>query len=322
MSSIKLSNLNFKHHKSERFYDTYEAIHHFVYAIRAVGLEPPRHIEPGRFHRFPGLGKQGANRAAWCKLFPDCRAGVFGDWSSGLNQVWKFAPSKPVTIINAEADDKVKQLRTAATSEQIARQEDAARIGRRLWGMAKPGDPMHPYLANKGVRPFMARQLGERLVLPISDVWGRLTSLQFINPDGTKRMLTGGIKKARIIPVRWLGGNAPIVVCEGFATSATLAELLPERSVLAALDAGNLLPACTSLRSRFPMAAIAIYGDDDRLTAGNPGRTMANNAARSCGAKVAFPPWACDIDPPGSTDFNDWALPRGFLAKAVANASK
>ena len=43
----------------------------FREAIHSAGLEPPGIIEPGRFHRFPGAGKNGRNRAGWCRLFPD-----------------------------------------------------------------------------------------------------------------------------------------------------------------------------------------------------------------------------------------------------------
>ncbi len=52
-------------------------------AIHAVGLEPPDVIEPGKLHRFPGLGKRNGNTAGWCKLFDDDLGGCFGDWSSG-----------------------------------------------------------------------------------------------------------------------------------------------------------------------------------------------------------------------------------------------
>jgi hypothetical protein len=39
-------------------------------------------------HPFPGLGKKRSNRAAWCLLFADGDGGVFGDWSTGLSEVW------------------------------------------------------------------------------------------------------------------------------------------------------------------------------------------------------------------------------------------
>jgi len=44
------------------------AISQFKEAIRAAGLEPPDVIEPGKLHRFPGVGKRNGNTAGWCKL--------------------------------------------------------------------------------------------------------------------------------------------------------------------------------------------------------------------------------------------------------------
>lgn len=47
-------------------------------AIRSSGLEPPDAIQPGRLHRFPGVGKGPSNRAGWCLLFDDGQGGSFG----------------------------------------------------------------------------------------------------------------------------------------------------------------------------------------------------------------------------------------------------
>jgi putative DNA primase/helicase len=60
------------------------ATENFRDAIRAAGLTPPDLIEPGRFHRFPGEGKRNGNTAGFCKLFPDERGGIFGDFSTGI----------------------------------------------------------------------------------------------------------------------------------------------------------------------------------------------------------------------------------------------
>lgn len=321
MYDIYRSYSKFQHLEIEGSISVIEAIHQFSNAIRAAGLEPPESIEPGRFHRFSGAGKKDSNRAAWCMLFPDGHAGVFGDWSSGLKETWKFLSSTPRTKFNPwQSRYSEKMLVSPTSGELIARQKNAARTAKLLWRKARPVNPLHPYLMTKGVRPYVARQLGESLVLPITTVSGDLSSLQFILTDGSKRMLTGGAKRGRIIPVRWLGGRARIVVSEGYSTAATLAELYPARSIFAAIDAGNLLPACTALRSRFPEGKISVYGDDDRRTPGNPGRTKANEAARASGAKVAFPPWDDAIDPREATDWNDWARVRELLRGGVTNA--
>ena len=204
-----------------------------------------------------------------------------------------------------------------------------------MWARCEPATNAHPYIERKAaagvpldtlrVVPqgdplrIAGESMAGALVVPVQRPDRTLASLQFIHPDGGKRMLTGGAKRGRLIPVRWLGRGAPIVVCEGFATGATLAELLPGRSVAAAIDAGNLGPACAALRSRFPRAEMGVYGDDDRRTPGNPGRTKANEAARACGGKVWFPPWN-GTEPEDATDANDLAIARGLLGKGVSDA--
>ncbi len=58
-------------------------------AIRANGLIPPDTIISGVLHRFPGLGKSGANTAGWCLLFNDSTGGCVGDWSTGFSAPWQ-----------------------------------------------------------------------------------------------------------------------------------------------------------------------------------------------------------------------------------------
>ena len=64
-------------------------------AIQAVGLTPPDVIEPGRLHRFPGVGKGRGNTAGWCILFEAGLGGCFGDWSSSLSETWQVKRNKP-----------------------------------------------------------------------------------------------------------------------------------------------------------------------------------------------------------------------------------
>lgn len=62
------------------------AVESFKTAIQAHGLQPPDAIQPGKFHRFPGIDKKSGDDAGWCKLFDDGRGGVFGDFSAGLDE--------------------------------------------------------------------------------------------------------------------------------------------------------------------------------------------------------------------------------------------
>ncbi|MAC32068.1 MAG: topoisomerase [Haliea sp.] len=283
-------------------------------AIRAAGLEPPDYIEPGRLHRFPGYGKGPSNRAGWCKLFDDCRAGCFGDWSSGLSTTWfpkqdGSGARREKALLSAQ----IEAAKSQAARSQRNRHLEAASRARKIWDTASSAPVDHAYLAAKSITAHNARIHNGWLVLPVTDFRGFLSSLQFIAPDGRKRLLSGGRKQGCFIAV---GGNEGepqrVIICEGWATGCTLAEDDPGALVLAAIDAGNLMPVATEARCRWPSAELVIAGDDDRLSPGNPGATKAVAAAIASDALVALPEWPADA-PERLTDFNDLAqwLKRG-----------
>jgi len=140
------------------------------------------------------------------------------------------------------------------------------------------------------------------------DFSGELTSLQFISPNGDKRLLPGGRKQGCYIPVAGDPSNfSRIIVCEGWATGCSLAENEPSALVLAAIDAGNLKPVAIAVRYAYPTAELIIAGDDDRLTDGNPGATAAEGAAIAAGATWVLPQWPDDA-PDHLSDFNDLAV--------------
>jgi len=153
-----------------------------------------------------------------------------------------------------------------------------------------------PWYANAG-DPWCCR---------LTDFTGALASLQFIEPDGTKRLLPGGRKQGYPCPWRH-PPTFQVILCEGGATGCTLAEDEPEALVLSAIDAGNLEPVAMGTRRRWPSAERVIAGDDDRLTPGNPGAAKARAAAMASGALLALPPWP-EGAPDGLTDFNDLVL--------------
>lgn len=281
----------------------------FREALFAAGLQPPGVIEPGLMHRFPGKGKSPNNRAGWCVLFDDGQGGCFGDWSSGLSEVWQARRDRQIS--HAERNDFRQQVQKAREQAEInkrAQQAEAAQRAKSLWDAATPAPTNHPYLIKKRVRPYAAKLYKNALLLPIADLTGKLTSLQFIGPDGSKRLLRGGRKAGCFISVSGDTSHfSRIVICEGWATGCTLAEDDHSALVLAALDAGNLEKVAVGARCRWPTSELVVAGDDDRLTSGNPGKSKATIAADAAGAKLALPQWPKGA-PAELTDFNDLAV--------------
>jgi len=142
-------------------------------------------------------------------------------------------------------------------------------------------------------------------MLPVTTFEGSISSLQFIAPDGRKRLLSGGRKRGCFIAVAGDEDQAQrVIICEGWATGCTLAKEEPSALILAAIDAGNLKPVAVAARSRWPTAELVIAGDDDRLTPGNPGASKARAAAIAADALLALPQRPADA-PEHLTDFND-----------------
>src|SRR5437899_12876711 len=95
-----------------------------------------------------------------------------------------------------------------------------------------------------------------------------------------------------------------VVIAEGYATAATLAQHR-KVPILAAYDSGNLLSVATALHQRHPDKAIVIAGDDDHRMENNPGREKALSAA-AAGVAI-FPRFTAEERAKGLSDFNDLA---------------
>jgi len=278
----------------------------FSGAIQSSGMEAPDTIHAdGVLHRFSPSGKR-SDLAGWYVLHGDgIPAGSFGNWRTGHAQSWRADIGRSLSQAEINAHHaKTEQMR-------IERQAAAAKLkaaaewrATRMWAGLEPADPDHQYLRRKSVQPFSARQMGAALALAVRNINGDIKSLQFIGEDGSKRLMKGGEKRGNFIHVNGSRTAPRWLICEGWATGATLAEAFPDDCVIAAIDAGNLHPVAMAIRASYPDAVITICADDDHLTPGNPGITKATAAALAVGAKLAIPDFGNDR-PDGCTDFND-----------------
>ena len=284
----------------------------FRQTMADAGVIPDRPIEPdGTLHRFHVEGDKAGSLNGWAVLHGDgVPAGCFGSWKTGLFQTWSAKDRRNMSP-GERASQKARFDRAKAMREQerTQRQARASKRAVALWGAALPAFFDHPYLVAKQVRSHHVRQLGESLLLPLRDFDGHLCSLQFIARDGAKKLLSGGRKRGCFIPVdgpQRSSDASRVLICEGWATGATLAESEPEALVLAAVDAGNLKPVTLAARKRWPDVDLIVCGDDDRKTPGNPGVVAALEAAKAAGAKLALPQWPVSA-PLCLSDFNDLA---------------
>ena len=198
--------------------------------------------------------------------------------------------AEPFLRTLASARPKAQPVRDDVSAKNAG--ERAARI----WNHAEPAPADHPYLRAKQVPPLALRADEQgRLIVPLQDADGILHSLEFINADGGKRYLAGGAKRGHFAvvvqePAPLSTPEGPILVCEGCATGASLC-MATGHTVIAAMDAGNLLPVAEALRSRYPEADLIIIADNDDKPGrtANPGVEAARKAASATDARLAIP---------------------------------
>ena len=279
-----------------------------LHAMRSAGIDPAdpsQIVADGKLRRFRVEGDRAGSANGWAVLHHD--HGAAGSWKGGASCTWSAKSAGPMSRAERDAfGADMRKARADAQRQLEGKQHNAAQRAADLWAKTRQADPSHPYLLKKRIQPGVARQSGELLVLRIIDIEGELHGLQYIGPDGTKRMLSGTAKRGHFVVV---AGTLPadlIVIGEGFATCMTVADEFPDAAVLAAIDAGNLLQVAHAVRTRHPSTQIVIAADDDRMTPGNPGLTKAREAAAAVGAKVARPAWPPGI-PLDASDFNDAA---------------
>ena len=206
------------------------------------------------------------------------------------------------------------ERRKSAEGENSARLQ-AVQAARKLWSASAPAGPGHPYLARKGVAPFDLRQDGNALVVPLLDASGELHGVQLITPDGSKRYPRCTAKTGHFWPlggVEELRKAETVVIAEGVATACSVAELFPSTGpfcVVAAMDAGNLLPVARGIMGSLPGVRVVFAADNDARegTAANPGVDHATRAAEAVGGALVVPPAV-----PG--DCNDRVCARGTTA--------
>lgn len=265
-------------------------------------------ISDGQLRRVHLSGDSAGSANGWYVLHTNSMpAGAYGCWKRGISKTWCAISRKTMTLVERIEYYRRMQCIQYQRSVVVAQsQQYAAKRACQIWESAKSANLRHPYLLKKKIFKFMTRQLGDSLIVPIVDFGGEIKSLQFIDAMGSKKLLSGGAKKGYFIPINKPANHNHLLICEGFATGATLAEAKPDAWVIAAVDAGNLEPVAMSARAYLPHLDIIICGDDDRLNPCNPGRNKARKAAISAGALVAFPSWPVNA-PDSLSDFNDLA---------------
>jgi putative DNA primase/helicase len=321
-----------------------DIVDQFRAAMASVGLRTDDKLEAdGDINRFHIDGDPPRTKNGWYVLHVDnIPAGAFGCWKRGIESSWcAKAEAELTSVERAEINARIERARAEREERQRQMHAAVADEARRMWDGAAECDT-HPYLERKGVKSYGLRTAqwmngNQAMLVPIIDASGQIVSLQAIfgnvNPviGRDKDFLAGGKKRGCWFSIGTPppAGNGIVVLCEGYATGASVFEATGHFTVCT-FDAGNIKPVAHELRRRWPAATILVAADNDRWTVptaenphivGNPGVTYARQTAEAIPARVlvAIPEFA-DLDG-NPTDFNDLHQREGIYAvRAQINA--
>jgi len=298
----------------------------FRCAAAEAGLELPADIIPdGQFHRFSTRPDRPSDDAGWYVWHGD--HGVAGDWRrAGAEPLVRWSARSCGRRSDAAEIARLRtqaaQTRAAADRDAAQKRDDAACEAQDIWVAASPAPADHPFLAAKGVQAHGLRiftgagtwrrkirdmSLMGCLVIPLRAPDGTLQSLEFVGGahKNNKRFLTGGRKQGCSYEIP--GDSAATLLCEGFATGASLHEATGY-TVVCAMDATNLRSVAQALRARHPDALILLAGDHDK---NGTGLRAAQEAAGKIGCAIAIPTGE-------DMDWNDVAATEGLAAVRAA----
>lgn len=231
-------------------------------AVAAAGIKPPEFVEAdGQLHRFSMNGKSGDD-AGWYVLHADgIPAGMFGCHRRDITETRSARKPSDMTPDERTAHRRrIAETKFQRDAERERIHAEARKGASEIWQRAQPETGEHRYLRDKGVNAYGIRSDGERLIVPMHDTAGTLHSVQYIDPRGDKRYLSGG----RVSGCYHAIGkpNRVLCVCEGYATGASIHEATGH-AVAVAFDAGNLKPVAQSLRTKYPDLRLVICADND-----------------------------------------------------------
>lgn len=288
----------------------------FAAAIRAAGLaldgEP---IMDGKLHRVSVEdGKRGNRDGAYVGYLDGKPSGFIQNYKTGHKENWTLAgvqlsPEEQAQL--AAQAQLAKQQRAAELAEQHAKTAERSQA---KWDRLPdaPANGENGYLARKQVAGHGVKYDGDKVVVPVRDVDGKLWSLQTISPEeGAAKMFEkGGRKSGNMHVLGELKPGSEILVAEGYATGASLHQATG-KTVAVAFDSGNLDGVVGALKERYPTTPIFICGDNDKHQQQNVGVEKAMAAAQKHQVGVAFP----EFKGAGKlTDFNDLHVSEGLGA--------
>lgn len=298
------------------------------------GLEPDQPLAYGKLTRCKTTQDKGKEKNGWYVVHEHLTSkgetlifGSFGDWRSGESQKIKVKAGRMSQeereVMRARQEEAKRRAAEVAAN---AARKAASRASRLFEQMPEQGKS--DYLDRKRIVGFGVRYAPRTgaVLVPMCNVRDQIVGLQVIFPE--KQDATGRDKSYWPYGMSKEGAfhligphpepGEPVLVCEGYATGASL-HMATSATVAIAFDAGNLREVAKTMRDRFPGRPLIVCRDDDWKTKRangepwNPGEEKGTNAALIVGGQVVGPIFSGAREDKW-TDFNDLHCAEGLEA--------
>ena len=294
----------------------------FVEKMREAGFVINKYPEiNGRSIRVAVQGDKAGQTSGWYKIHTDgVPVCLFQNWRTGDGVQKLVAPS---TKIDMSIDLEKVKVNTEAMAAKLSSQEEATKqlhaevaknVQERL-AVYKESESTE-YIQRKNIPVYKGIYATNRgaTVVPLSDIEGNVKTMQTILPTGTKMFERGGELKGSMHVINadnLAEAKGGIVICEGYATGATIREATNGYfGVVCAMTSHNLLDVAKAVSEKYPDKPLIIAGDNDGFNVnGNVGRLSAEAVAKELGAKVIIPEFK---ENDRGSDFNDLKKSEGL----------
>lgn len=257
----------------------------------------------GKINRVPTTDDRGRAKSGWYVAFDgEVFGAAYGNFKTGEEGKWSSVDR--MSMSSAQIAEHQRQIQVAKAEREIAQNEIYREAAKEAEGIMSRTEisTYHKYADTKNINgEYLV--YNKAIIIPAYDEDGEISTVQFINYDGTKKFLPGGRKKGCFHLIN--GETDTVYICEGWATGQTINEATG-KTVVVAFDSGNLYPVAENVRAKFPNSSLVVAGDDDHENSkANVGRAKAESCAQSLGLMCVFP----DVKT-GETDFNDVGVER------------
>lgn len=290
----------------------------FVLSMEQEGMAPshPSDIKADdkrRDYHISGDAKHKKKGYYRLKIEGEFGVGFFGDYRTDECKSWYSKPDRKISPGEMSAiNERIKLQREQHEAEQKEAWDKAA-VAAQDFLLFISDCTEHPYLSKKQVNPYGLFISGDGLIIPMTDGY-EICNYQEIKPDGTKLFLKGAKKQGAWFEIT---GDDTILICEGYATGASLHKATGH-TIVVAFDAGNLVAVAPKIKEKYPKSTIIICADNDHETIDrktgknrNTGLIKGKEAAALISCRLVYPEFK---NPEGLTDFNDLHVTEGLQA--------